>query len=407
MSKKAKTGEKLSEKRFTAYDLEYTTYSLLFKEPFWSAMSRRINKTPSKSVPTAGVWVNPHTQQFELIYSPEFMATLTSDEAQAVICHEFSHLLFEHVTHRKAPKGRHELWNVACDLAVNSNISNLPKMCCIPGEKQFKDYPSGESAEYYYNRMLKDPNIKKSKIVSLVFDDHSNWTKGKDGKPSDGTSKEIASERLRNIVKKAVEESTAKGWGNCTNKIKERALEFLHSTIDWKKVLRYFIKTSQRAEKRSTVRRINRRYAYIHPGKKVTRLARVAVSIDQSGSVSDDLLCQFFGELNGLANIATFTVIPFDHEIAEDKIYEWKKGQVKKPERVLCGGTCFDAPTKYVNEHGFDGHIILTDMCAPKPVRSKPQRLWITDENMAKNPQFKLDANEKIIGIKEKKNEKK
>ena len=75
----------------------------------------------------------------------------------------------------------------------------------------------------------------------------------------------------------------------------------------------------------------------------------------------------------------------------------WKKGQSHARERVLCGGTCFDAPTAYVNEHGFDGHIVLTDMYAPKPKSSKCQRMWMTDATGASMPYFK--TNEKIIVI--------
>ena len=52
---------------------------------------------------------------------------------------------------------------------------------------------------------------------------------------------------------------------------------------------------------------------------------------------------------------------------------------------MLHGGTCFDAPTKYVNQRRFDGHIIITDMLAPAPVRSNCQRMWITDRYGASN----------------------
>ena len=54
-----------------------------------------------------------------------------------------------------------------------------------------------------------------------------------------------------------------------------------------------FIKTSQRAQRRASIKRINRRYAYIHPGKKVQRQAKIAIAIDQSGSVDDGMLSAF------------------------------------------------------------------------------------------------------------------
>jgi len=133
----------------------------------------------------------------------------------------------------------------------------------------------------------------------------------------------------------------------------------------------------------------------IHAGKRVRRQAHIAVSIDQSGSVSDQMLIKFFAELNKLSNIAEFTVIPFDSDVAKDKIYVWKKGQTKQWERVLHGGTCFNAPTEYVNKTGFDGHIILTDMCAPKPKASKCQRMWMTDKENASRPYFK--TREKVL----------
>ena len=109
------------------------------------------------------------------------------------------------------------------------------------------------------------------------------------------------------------------------------------------------------------------------------------------------MLSAFFGELNGLAKLAEFTVVPFDTQVDESKVYVWKKGQSKPAERVLCGGTCFNAPTEYVNKNSFDGVIILTDMEAPKPKACKAQRMWMTDERGASRPYFK--TNEKVIQI--------
>ena len=179
--------------------------------------------------------------------------------------------------------------------------------------------------------------------------------------------------------------------------IKRDILSRVDATVDWKSVLRYFIKTSQKAHKSSTVKRINRRYPYLHPGRKTNRQARVAISIDQSGSVDDGMLNAFFSELAKLSEIATFTVIPFDTEVSEKDIFVWRKGERVKPKRFLSGGTCFDAPTSYVNERDFDGHIILTDMYAPKPRSSKCQRMWMTTPSCASKPYF--ETKERVVAI--------
>jgi len=420
------------------FDLNKHVARLLMNEPFFAALSRRVDKKVGP-IPTAAVMVNRETAQFEMLYNPEFFEGLTDKERAGVLKHEFYHLVFEHVTGRlpeevKANPKLGMKWNYAADLAINSHLKGeLPEGCLMPGVAPFEDMPAGKTAEWYMANLPEDPagedgqgdegdckgdgdedgegdgggegdegeggENKKGKgggngvPENGVLDDHSGWGDCPD------TTKEIAKERLKEGVRKAAEEASKAGnWGtvgaDCRKDITDRLLT---TKVDWRNVLRYFIKTSQKANRRTTIKRINKRYPYIHPGRKQSRQAKIAISIDQSGSVGDDMLAAFFAELNKLAELAEFTVIPFDSDVAKDKVFTWKKGEKKVWERVLTGGTCFDAPTKYVNEGAYDGHIVLTDMCAPKPVASKCQRMWMTTDYYAKNPYFK--TNERVIGI--------
>ena len=405
------------------FDLNMHTARLLMQEPFFASLSRRVSKSVSTSIPTAGVRVNPETARFEMIYNPEFFEKLTDAERTAVLIHEFYHLIFEHVTDRKPWTGQDvkpkeaRQWNIACDLAINSHIDNLPEMACVPGVGPFAEFETGLSAEAYLNLLNKKEEEEKEKgkeqsdgdgdgegegsdsggnsepMPEDSFDSHDGWGEG------DSTSNEIAKERIKEYLKEATKEaqSSSNGWGSVSSQMRREIVDRLTTKVDWKKVLRYFVKTSRRASKRSTVKRLNKRYAYIHAGKKVTRRANIAISIDQSGSVDDNMLAAFFSELNKLAKLAEFTVIPFDTEVFEEKVYVWKKGENRKTERVLSGGTCFDAPTAYVNKHGFDGHILLTDLMAPKPKASKCQRMWMTTSYYASRPYFK--TNERILAI--------
>lgn len=384
----------------TKFDLNEFTFALLRAEPFFAALSRRITKMPTTSIPTAGVCINKDTAQFEMIYNPEFMGSLSNTHLQGVLMHEFYHIIYEHVTGRLPPEGMNIMWNIATDLAINSHIADkLPKEACIPGVGRFEQYESGLSAEQYYKQLKEDEQFQKQEGDGEggegqpnSLDDHSGWG------DADAETKAMAKERLRQAVEDAAKEASSRGsWGSVSAEMRKKIMDMINPKVDWRKVLRYFIKTSQRSNKRSTVRRINKRFPYIHAGKKVTRHAKIAISIDQSGSVSDKMLAAFFSELGSLAKYAEFTVIPFDTEVAEDKIYVWKKGQRKTWDRVLCGGTCFNAPTKYVNSKQFDGHIILTDMCAPKPIPSKCQRMWMTDRD-GHNAQY-FTTNERVIVI--------
>ena len=82
------------------FDLNLHTARLLMREPFFAALSRRIDKIRTDSVPTAGVRVNPTSAQFELFYNPKFMGALKDEHKLGVLMHEFYHIVFEHVTTR-------------------------------------------------------------------------------------------------------------------------------------------------------------------------------------------------------------------------------------------------------------------------------------------------------------------
>ena len=393
-----------------SFDLKLHAYRLLMDEPFFAALSRKIEKRANYGIPTAGVRVDPDTAQFEMAYNPDFFAKLPEEQIRGVLKHEFYHLIFEHVTSRKPEGVPHMKWNIAADLAINSHLQGeLPENCCMPGVGPFADLPLGKSAEWYLANFPEQPEKEggsgsgeggegEGDPQDGNFDDHSGWDDAS-ASAQQQAANQMAKERLKQAMKEAAKEASQspKGWGSVSGEVKQEILKRLESKVDWKKVLRYFIKTSQRASRRSSVKRINKRYAYIHPGKKVQRQAKIAIAIDQSGSVSDDMLSAFFAELNSLAKLAEFTVVPFDTNVDESKVYVWKKGKQQKAERVLCGGTDFDAPTKYVNDNSFDGVIILTDMEAPKPKACKAQRMWMTDARGASRPYFK--TSEKVIAI--------
>ena len=408
-----------------AFDLNMHTARLLMAEPFFAALSRKIDKKASDALPTAGVKINEETGQFEMLYNPDFFESLPDDQKLGVLKHEFYHLIFEHATGRMPEGKMTKMWNVATDLAINSHIANeLPEQALVPGVGNYSEFPAGKSAEFYYNLLKEnekpedgegeegeggqsddqsdgsgdgDENKKsngqgKGKPGDDSLDDHSGW-----GEASP-ESKEIAKQRLKEALKQAsTEADKSNNWGSVSASMRREIKDRLVAKLDWRKVLRYFIKTSERANKTSSIKRINRRYAYIHAGKKVKRQARIAISIDQSGSVDDKMLAAFYAELNKLADLAEFTVIPFDDEVFEDKVFIWKKGTSRKKERVLCGGTDFDAPTEFVNKGNFDGHIVLTDMYAPKPKRSKCQRMWMTSTYCANHPYFQ--TSERVIAI--------
>jgi len=439
------------EKQLPAFDLNNHIVDLLRDEPFFSALSRKMEKVVSKSVPTAGVRFNDDKCRFELMYNPDFMAKMLDQDikyVKGVLLHEFYHIMLLHVTTRLPAGKMTKKWNIATDLAINSELTvfardaDTPTGCsvessllpvdlaCIPTVGPFVDLQPHLSAEEYMTLLPDNPedeggqgdqgegqgdegdsegsssgsgegqgegeghgDEKPGSSSGNGFDDHSDWG------DSDGTDerRKIAEERLKESIKEAFVEAQSKGFGSVSAGMRRTIKEVITPKVNWRAVLRSFVKASQRADRTSTIKRLNRRYAYIHPGRKAKRQAKIAVSIDQSGSVSDSMLTAFYSELEKLAQIADFTIVPFDTQVSEAHVHVWKKGERHEKIRYMHGGTCFNAPTKWVNEHKFDGHIVLTDMEAPKPVSSNCQRMWMTTKQNAERPYFQ--TNERVIAI--------
>jgi len=438
------------------FNLDEHIVDLLRDEPFFAALSRRMEKIASRSVPTAGVRFNEDRCRFELFYNPDFMGEMLEQDrkyVKGVLLHEFYHIMLLHVTSRM-PKGKMtRKWNIATDLAINSELSvfaadseastgytvesSLLPMdkALIPTVGPFVDLKPHLSAEEYMTLLPENEEEEKGEgeegegegedgegegggstddnsegegdasgeggessekpgsSSGNGFDDHSDWG------DSDGTDekRKIAEERLKESIKEAFVEAQSKGFGSISQGMRRVIKEVITPKVNWRSILRSFVKASQRADRTSTIKRLNRRYAYIHPGRKAKRQAKIAVSIDQSGSVSDAMLVLFYAELEKLAIIADFTIVPFDTEVATDHVHVWKKGERHEKVRYRYGGTCFNAPTKWVNEHKFDGHIVLTDMEAPKPIPSNCQRMWMTTKAHAERPYFQ--TNERVIAI--------
>ena len=156
------------------FDLNLHTARLLMREPFFAALSRKIDKTATTSIPTAGVRVNPDRAQFELYYNPEFFGSLKDEHKLGVLMHEFYHIIFEHVTGRLPEGGLSKLDNVCMDAAINGLPEMKGKLPCeadpgpilsgstepmkgvMPGEGIFKDAPAGMTYEWYKEWLKKN-----------------------------------------------------------------------------------------------------------------------------------------------------------------------------------------------------------------------------------------------------------
>lgn len=391
-------------------------------------------------LPTAAMCYNLDTDDFELVYNKRWFVwlkvkfqTTGVKQIEGVTNHELYHMVWKHVTYRR--RDPMYAWNIATDSANNSIITSnggqLPKGGIIPGtkweipegrkmtpeEKKMHEglsdliggWPKLKSSDWYFENLMSwsnkngykwgkkgirvpNPNAGKQLMDALNgepgegdgeefdipgIDMHDMW----DDIPEE--QRALVEAKLKNIVKKAVKhaDNTQNGWGNIPADVKDEIRASVDDQIDWEAILKSFIGMFNKGSRATSIKKINKRYAYIHPGVKKGYVPKLAICMDQSGSVSPTACEQFFGVLGALSKKATFTLIPFDHSVDQANIKEWKKGQRIDAKRTRQGGTSFEAPTAYVNapenRGRWDGVIFLTDGECSQPSASRIRRGWV------------------------------
>lgn len=398
----------VSAEKMAKFNLSTHLVDLLWNEPFYSRILRSLNKVETTEVPTAGVI--SVDGNFTLYWNRKFLASLSNKKILGLLKHECLHLLYGHTSTRR--RDPHLIWNWATDLAINSQLerSELPKGGLIPGQKFPKltsselskmsdkeinrhneisnliaSLPRDKTSEYYFARlqnndtikeMMGDPSLEEF-LSALGMDSHEGWDEVSE------EEREMIKNKIKDIVKEAAEEANEKGWGSCSKEIRQAVNKFISNQISWKSVLKKFCGSSIKQNNINTITRLNRKYPLIHPGHSSKYTSRIAVYIDESGSVDNKSLSEFYAELNGLAKYTEFWIYKFDTKVNVEEGFLWKKGKKVHLNRTQIGGTCFKAPSKHANDrkNNFDGYIIFTDGYAPDPGPSKVKRGWLLTKN--------------------------
>lgn len=402
-----------------AFDLDPHLIRLMWDEPFFSKILRTVTKVKTTSIPTAGVLAKEG--DIKMWWNPGFMAGLTSLQVKGLLKHECFHLIFDHTTTRRHEP--HLLWNYATDLAINSMIpeDELPEGGLVPG-KAFRKLTDEEKAKMGEKRVTRYETVS-AKIQTLPRDMSAEWYfaelqdvkdeicdegepgeggNGEPGQPGDGEGngpglpgpmddhggwdemddeeRELVKGKIKQALEEAVREADRSGqWGSIGSEARGTLRDMVSKEISWKAVLKQFCGLSRRANRESTIKRLNRKYMGIHPGAHRGYTSSIAIYIDQSGSVGDGDLELFFAELKQLARHTKFTLFNFDTEVDEKSEREWHRNRTPGLERTRCGGTCFKAPTVHANKNKnrFDGYLIMTDGEASDPGPTRIKRGWV------------------------------
>jgi predicted metal-dependent peptidase len=321
----------------------------------------------------------------------ETLFALQPPESQeALLEHAVKHLLHLHMARRKG-RNLHD-WDLACDLAVNPSIANLPVDAPLPRQLEMEE---GLAAEEYYRllsrplemgnleghglgdasrdagRHSRDEGESASRNALRTVDDHSLW------QSADSTPLSLAEEVVRSVVRQA--------WQRCDGEmpadISKLAQSYLApSPIPWRQVLRQFVATAGRTGRSSSWLREHRRFEHQTPGIRTRRLLNILVGVDVSDSTDIVELREAFAR--ELMQIARGQDLRLTVLYATSRIQRLEsfRGSMVKAEVYRGGGFTDLRP---VFDHARTMHprpaavIYLTDGIGPAPEVMEFPTLWV------------------------------
>jgi len=198
------------------------------------------------------------------------------------------------------------------------------------------------------------------------FDDHD-W----------GDANDMSQEEKQQLAKEidqairqgqiAHQKVAGKGAGGMDRAIQE----LLEPKVNWREVLREYVKTMCRAKDTSSWRRVNRRFLSMGtymPSLIGERVGRLVIAIDTSGSIGDKELAEFLSEVKGIAeevNPSAVDLIYWDSDVAGHEEYD----ETTVPNIVSAtrpkggGGTSPSCVSEYLKEKKIEPEcvILLTD----------------------------------------------
>lgn len=367
---------------------ENTVLGLLRNKGFFAKLLMTMRKDFNFPIPTCGVSIM--STGITLHINKDMFLNLTPSEREGVLVHEILHVIHNHLLRFKEFKIKErDLANIACDIAINQYIPNIPKNITIKhpdtgevitGEtvsyeklkKEIPDLLPLMNAEYYFNKMKKEgmgegDSSSGDEIKSLghLIDSHDEWNKS-----------DLTAEQEEKLIKghiKAVLDSCSDQEKECVDKTLIE--EFIKTNIDWKAQLRSFLANSEETFTESTRKKRNRRYGIIQPGHKNEAKMNLCIAVDTSGSMSEDSLKLIFGEIERIFDVDKNIVNVIEADCVIQQVYRYKKGMTINAQGR--GGTAYQPAFDKAKELNADAVIYCGDFdCSDTPSKPRFPTLW-------------------------------
>jgi len=335
---------------------------LLLRHPFFGNMATRLKIQEGwPELKTAA------TDGRTIFFCRKFFEKMTVKQVEFVIAHEILHNVFDHMA--RAEGRNHRIFNVATDYCVNGQLvrdrigdHKVPDIQIYHDTKHY-----GKSAEQIYDEIFEEKDEEELNALGQMLDEHVDWgEKGKDGQPA--YSKEEL-KQIRDEVREAtMQAAQAAGAGNTPANVARMIKELTEPKMNWREILRQQIQSTIRSD--FTFQRPNRKgwhMGAILPGMNFEDTIDICVSIDMSGSISNDQAKDFMSEIKGIMQEYKdfkIKVWCFDTRVYNEASFDgYSMDEFDQYEPIGGGGTAFEANWDYMKEHDINPKklIMFTD----------------------------------------------
>ena len=241
-------------------------------------------------------------------YGREFIKKLDDKELAFVVLHETLHKAYRHMTTWKRLHDEdHRLANLACDYVINLQLVDMDKdelLLAMPKRPDGKPLGAiderfrGMNAKQIFD-ILKEEQEEGGGGGGEGFDEHD-WEGA--SSLSEEDKKQLEKEVDQAIRQGIIAEQKVVGKGG--GRMGRDLADLVEPKVDWREVLREFVKATCNAKDTSSWRRVNRRYLssdIYMPSLIGERVGHLVIGIDTSGSVGNAELAEFLSEVQSIA----------------------------------------------------------------------------------------------------------
>ena len=306
-------------------------------------------------------------------YGRKFVSELDDKELGFVVLHENLHKAFRHLfIWKKLEEIDRDLTNAACDYVINLMIVEMD-----PTE-QVVAMPKKDGKPYgLIDQRFKGMNTKQVFDILRKEQEEGGGGSGGGFDLHDWDGAKELSEEDKKVLEREIDQAIRQGQiahqkihGKGAGDMNRELGELLEPTVDWREVLRRFVRTSLKDRDSASWRKAHKNFLWqdvILPSILGKRMKWLVIAMDTSGSIQGQLLTDFLSEMNGcLASVGAdrVDVIYWDAEVAGHETYKGNtKNIVHQTNPKGGGGTDPDVVVDFMQEKRMtpDALIMLSD----------------------------------------------